>query len=176
MHHFKLTRTRKPSRSAQRSADHSFAGLLLSFILLGSPLLAQESASPFSVRDLENNSFALEELRGKTVVLNFWFVQCRPCVQEMPELNELVQEYQDKKVVFLAFALNGNAELEQFLKKKDFNYQIIPDARVVAEQYSVEGFPTHIIIDKAGKVVYRTMGLGLGCSICRATHVTFLGT
>ena len=78
----------------------------------------------------------------------------------MPELNELAQEYQDKNVVFLAFALNGKAELEQFLKKKDFNYQIIPDARMVAEKYSVEGFPTHIIIDRTGQIVYRQMGFG----------------
>ena len=137
-----------------------FALLIFLTVLASQPLVAQTSATSFSGRDLEGNRYALEDLRGKVVVLNFWFVQCRPCVQEMPELNELVQEYQDDEVVFLAFALNEKAELEQFLKKKDFNYQIIPDARVVAEQYSVEGYPTHIIVDQSGQIVYRQMGFG----------------
>ncbi len=134
--------------------------LIFLTILISQPLVAQELAPSFGVRDLAGNRYALEELTGKIVVLNFWFVQCKPCVQEMPELNELVQEYQDEDVVFLAFALNGKAELERFLKKKGFNYQIIPDARIVSEQYSVEGFPTHIIIDRTGQIVYRQMGFG----------------
>ena len=133
--------------------------LILLTVLASRPLVAQDLAPPFSARDLEGNRYALEELTGKIVVLNFWFVQCKPCVQEMPELNELVQEYQDKDVVFLAFALNGKAELKQFLKKRAFDYQIVPDAQAVAGQYSVEGYPTHIVIDVKGNVAYRTMGL-----------------
>ncbi len=134
--------------------------LLLGLLLATSPLIAQESAASFSVRDLEGERFKLEELRGKTVVLNFWFVQCKPCVQEMPELNELVQEHQDEDVVFLALALNGKPEIKQFLKKKDFNYHIVPDARAVAEDYGVEGYPTHVVIDPAGNIVYSAMGFG----------------
>lgn len=135
--------------------------LLFGLLLAISPLFAQEEpATPFSVRDLEGNRFKLEELKGKTVVLNFWFVQCKPCVQEMPELNKLVQKHQDENVVFLAFALNGKPELQRFLQKKDFNYHIVPDARKVAEDYAVEGYPTHVVIDPAGNIVYEAMGFG----------------
>ncbi|MGB3848784.1 MAG: TlpA disulfide reductase family protein [Tunicatimonas sp.] len=134
--------------------------LLLSLLLSLPPLLAQESATTFSVRDLEGNRFKLEDLKGKVVALNFWFVQCKPCVMEMPELNELVREHQDEEVVFLAFALNGKPELKQFLEKKEFAYRIVPDARTVAEDYAVEAYPTHILIDATGEVTYRSRGFG----------------
>lgn len=133
--------------------------LLLLLPLLTTSLLAQEVASPFTATDLEGNRYTQEELEGKIVVLNFWFVQCKPCVMEMPELNELVEKYRDEDVVFLAFALNGEQELQAFLRKKAFDYRIIPDSRDVAEQYFVEGFPTHLVINQAGEVAYRTMGL-----------------
>lgn len=161
MSHSNPACTQTQSNLLQRATNYSFAGFLLALVLLCSPLLAQETAPSFSVRDLEGNRFALEGLRGKILVLNFWFVQCRPCVQEMPELNRLVQEHQGEEVVFLAFALNAKPEIETFLKKKTFDYHIIPAAQSVAEDYAVEGYPTHIIIDQTGKVAYRTVGLGL---------------
>ena len=119
---------------------------------------AQDTPPPFSVSDLEGNSYSLDALQGQVVVLNFWFIQCKPCVQEMPELNELVKKYEDK-VVFLAFALNEASALKAFLKKRDFDYHIIPESQAVAEAYGVEGYPTHVVIDLKGKVTYRTMGL-----------------
>ena len=131
--------------------------LLLTFLNL--PSLAQEVASPFTATDLEGNHYTQEELKGKIVVLNFWFVQCKPCVMEMLELNELVEKYRDEDVVFLAFALNGEQELRAFLRKKAFDYRIVPDSRDVAEQYFIAGFPTHLVINQAGEVAYRTMGL-----------------
>ena len=119
----------------------------------------QPAAPPFEVSDIEGNRYSSEALAGKVVVLNFWFVQCRPCVMEMPELNELVKKYQEKDVVFLAFATNGEEELERFLQKKDFDYQLIPSSLATAEAYAVEGYPTHVVINQQGQVTYRTMGL-----------------
>ena len=121
---------------------------------------AQDTAPPpFQVSDLEGNRHNLAELQGKVVVLNFWFIQCRPCIQEMPELNELVEKYADQEVVFLAFATNSAPDLKAFLKKRDFDYHIIPDSRKIAEEYGVQGYPTHVVINPQGAVTYRTMGL-----------------
>ena len=38
---------------------------------------------PFSVTDINGNKFTLAELTGKVVVLNFWFINCGPCRQEI---------------------------------------------------------------------------------------------
>lgn len=117
-------------------------------------------AKPFNVTDINGNKYSLETLKGKVIVLNFWFVECRPCVMEMPDLNEIVENYKDKDVIFLGFAINDKSAIESFLEKKEFKYNIVPDSRDVINSYGINSFPTHIIIDKNSKITFSVSGLG----------------
>jgi peroxiredoxin len=119
-----------------------------------------KEAIPFSVTDISGNSYSLESLKGKVVVINFWFVECKPCVMEMPELNELVAKFKDTDVVFLGFATNDKSKIESFLKSKTFNYNIIAGSSEIANMYNVYSFPTHLIIDKNSIISYSATGLG----------------
>lgn len=119
-----------------------------------------KEASSFSVTDISGQSYSTEKLKGKVLVLNFWFVECKPCIMEMPELNKLVERYQGQEVVFLSFARNNQDQIMKFLKKTPFNYKIVPSASPVAEQFGVMGYPTHILIDKEGKIRFKALGLG----------------
>lgn len=121
--------------------------------------LKGQQAPAFSLKDIKGNSYNLSQLKGKVVVLNFWFINCKPCQQEIPDLNEMVNEYKGKEVIFLGIALDEKKDLEIFLKKSPFNYQIIPDGESVAESYHVVSYPAHFVIDKKGKVVYTSTGL-----------------
>ena len=122
--------------------------------------LIGKAAFTFSVKDMAGNSYSLEKLKGKVIVINFWFVECKPCVMEMPELNELVEKYKGKDVVFLGFANNDKSKIENFLKTKTYKYNIIPDSRNVASIYGVNSFPTHLVIDKNSVISYYVSGLG----------------
>ena len=124
-----------------------------------SPLLDQK-APLFEVEDLKGKTVHLEALKGKVVVLNFWFVECKPCVSEIPELNELVNDFQKDGVVFLALGLNKADQMKKFLKKTPFNYQLVPDAMEVATQFGVSGFPTSVVIDQNGVIRYVSLGVG----------------
>ena len=118
-----------------------------------------DAAPPFTVQDMDGKEYSLESLRGKVVVLNFWFVECRPCIMEMPRLNELVEKYQDRDdVIFLAIATNPKEKVEKLLKKHAFNYQIIPDREDLIEEYGVETFPRHIVIDQDSRIAFSTLG------------------
>jgi len=117
-------------------------------------------AAPFSTIDLDAKEVSLKKYSGKVIVMNFWFVECKPCVQEIPELNEIVSEFKDEEVIFLGFATNKKSRINRFLKKNNFDYQIIPESADVAKDYKVMGYPTHIIINKETKIVYSTSGLG----------------
>src|SRR4051812_43635177 len=59
-------------------------------------------APAFSLTSLEGERFDLAALRGKVVVLNFWFTGCAPCVAEFGKLNGLVNKFKNKEVVFIA--------------------------------------------------------------------------
>jgi peroxiredoxin len=79
---------------------------------------------------------------------------------EIPELNGLVEKYKDNKdIIFLGLATNKKPQLETFLKKQAFNYNIVPETRKVAAAYGISGYPTHIVIGKKGKITFGTTGL-----------------
>jgi len=114
---------------------------------------AKKTAPAFSVTALSGKQYDAAAIRGKVVVLNFWFIGCAPCKAEMPGLNQLVAEFKGQDVIFLAFALDSAEELRDFLKKTVFNYEVIPDAgALMEEQFKIAAYPTHVIIDRAGAV------------------------
>ena len=117
-----------------------------------------ESALDFIAFDLNGNSIKLSDLKGKVVVLNFWFTKCGPCVQEMPQLNELVSTFKDKDVVFLAITFNQKDIVNQFLENTPFNYTILANANDVINAYGVNSYPTSIIINKEGKIMHKELG------------------
>jgi len=113
----------------------------------------------FSVRDLTNKLITSESLKGKIVVLNFYFTSCTPCIREMPELNELVKKFKDKNVEFIAFALNDETQLKKFLQKKPFHYTQVANAKVITEKsFDVKSWPTHFIFDTTGITHYQSQG------------------
>lgn len=124
---------------------------------------SKPAAPAFSLTSLDGRKFELAALRGKVVVLNFWFTGCQPCIEEMPKLNELVDRFKDQDVVFLAPSLDNEATLSAFLKGRAFKYQIIPNAgNMIIITYS-DGtenvtFPTHLVIDREGKIDMRFSG------------------
>ncbi len=144
--------------------------LLFIFIVLSAGVPAQvttpkeKTPGPlFEVISLKGETFKLEELKGKYVVLNFWFIHCPPCIKELPQLNKLVAAYGKRNFVFIAFANDNKYELESFLEKKPFTYNIIPKGLGIALKYNNPAgksvsFPSHVIIDPEGEIVFRAEG------------------
>jgi len=122
--------------------------------------LIGQKVKDFELKDIKGNALKFSDLEGKVVVINFWFIECKPCVMEIPELNMLVNEFQNQDVVFLAIALNGKNEVKGFLKQNKFMYQVFPDGPALAEVFGIKGYPTNVIIDQKGIVQYVSTGIG----------------
>ncbi len=118
----------------------------------------KQMAPDFEVLTLEGKTLELSGLRGKVVVLNFWFIGCAPCRVEMPGLNTLTEDFKDKDVVFIAFALDAAEALKGFLEEKRFDYQIVAEASKIANLYGVKAYPTHIIINQNGQIEFMLTG------------------
>lgn len=109
--------------------------------------------------DINGNRFKSKDLKGKILVINYWFINCKPCRMEMPELNEIVKEYKDSaNVKFIAIGLDGETEMQEFLKLVPFHYQIVANGRTATEKNGVTSYPTHVIVDGEGKVYFHTVG------------------
>jgi peroxiredoxin len=114
----------------------------------------------FKARTIKGDSVSLKKLKGKVIVMNFWFEGCPPCIAEMPSLNKLVDEFSGSEVVFIAWSRDNSDSVKKFLKQKPFKYQQIADASYFAKKHGVDlgGWPVNIIIDKKGIVRYIRSG------------------
>lgn len=122
------------------------------------PKIAYGKPAPdFELTSMDGKTFKLSELRGKVVVLNFWFAGCPPCRSEIPKLNALVEKYKDKDVVFIAPTTDDEYTAKKFLEKFPFRYNIVLDAgRFIRDEYTNDGdeipFPQNLVIDKDGNL------------------------
>lgn len=108
----------------------------------------------FHFVDLNGNIYDSITTKGKIVVLNCWFIHCKPCNEEMPRLNELVKQFEDRKdMVFVGLAFDEAEALKKFLKKTVFEYAIVPGKEnYLMNDLRISGYPTHLIINKQGVV------------------------
>lgn len=104
------------------------------------------------LKDINGKTYNLDDLDGKIITLNFWFVKCKPCVAEIPELNKIKEKYRDKDVVFFAITFDSESILKEFSKKKKFDFTLIPSDFKTIQQFKIREYPTTIIIDKERKI------------------------
>lgn len=101
-------------------------------------------------------------LEDEILVINLWATWCGPCIQEIPELNELVDKYQDQNVRFLAFSDESKADFEKFRTRRpsfEFNFEKSFDNSEALEalmkldkEYQGRAIPLHILVTKDGNV------------------------
>jgi peroxiredoxin len=120
-----------------------------------------DPAPVFEIRDINNKSIDLQQLLGKVIVLNFWFIGCGPCRKEMPKLKILTETYgNSNEIVFLSIAQDSDEALRKFIKTNDFGFIVAQTNREVNEKYAIHSFPTNIVINKKGTIIYEKSGYG----------------
>jgi len=122
------------------------------------PSLQGKTAIDFTLRTIDGEQIQLSAYRGKKFVhLIFWATWCPSCIREVPRLNKLHQEAQDKPYEILAIDVGYNDSLQkvrQFQQKYQLSYKIIFDESAeLAIKYGVIGVPTHVVINKEGVIV-----------------------
>ncbi len=155
------SKTAKDSALAVYKQIHGTDSGFVAFLKQKSDSIAGTKKKPaptFIAKSLDGKTYDLAALKGKVVVVNFWFIDCPPCRVEIPGLNKLVKEFAQKDVVFLALANDDEKALKEFLKKTPFEYTIGTKTYDIAKLYGVEGFPTHVVIDRNGMNIGQLVG------------------
>ncbi|MBW2382851.1 MAG: redoxin domain-containing protein [Deltaproteobacteria bacterium] len=141
--------------------------------LLGCPLTALESettevaeatrpAPDFTLNQLGGGQVSLSELRGKTVVLDFWATWCPPCEFQVPELNRFYDAHRsDSDVVVYGVSVDfdGADVVEAWTTEKAVRYPILLDGESLARELGALGFPTLYVIGPDGHVRESHIGL-----------------
>lgn len=93
------------------------------------------------------------------MVLNFFATYCLPCLEEIPELQDLAKLWQDKIVVVLIDLKEESAKVKAFIEKNQIGLPVLLDRHgVVVEKYNVESLPALYLIDKGGIIRYLQKG------------------
>ncbi|OOV26926.1 hypothetical protein BXU11_11220 [Flavobacterium sp. LM5] len=108
----------------------------------------------FNFKDLKGVKYNNENTKNKIIVLKCWNLHCQKCIEEIPELNSLVEKYKARTdIVFISLADDSSQKLSSFLTKKKFNYAVVSNqALFIKNTLGISTFPTHIIINKQGKI------------------------
>lgn len=123
--------------------------------LVGKPAPRRGAPAPeFTLTGLAGEQYSLSELQGKTVIINFWATWCAPCREEMPDLQEIHEEYADEGLVILAVNANEPPETVQaFVDEFDLTFPILLDnQRAVAALYEVQAYPSTFFVDRDGRI------------------------
>ena len=124
---------------------------------LGASLLAPD----FTLPEQSGGEWKLSDQRGKVVVMNFWTVTCRPCIQEMPTIEllaDIIEDWGDVEVVAVSTDRDW-VEVEAIIPPGSKITSLLDAKReVVTDAFGTKLFPETWIIDKDGVVRLRFDG------------------
>lgn len=94
-----------------------------------------------------------DKLQGKVVVLEFWATWCAPCIQAIPHLNELAEQFKDRPVIFISLTSENEDVVRLFLRDHPMKTWVgLDDYEVLNKAFHVQGIPHAVIVDVKGRI------------------------
>jgi peroxiredoxin len=120
-------------------------------------------ASPdITLSSIDGRAIALQELRGRPVLVTFWATSCPGCLREIPHLAELYRELSPRglEVIGIAMYYDPPNRVLKLQQQQDIPYTITLDVQAEASRAfgNVRVTPTSFLIDPDGRIVYRNSG------------------
>jgi len=116
---------------------------------------------PYKATMLDGKPFDLASEHGRVVFLNVWATWCGPCRAEIPELKKMHEKYGAKgfEVVGVSVDEGESQQVRDFVKENAINYPVALDAQArIANLVQTTVLPTSLVIDRNGKIVWRSIG------------------
>ncbi|MCG0275138.1 MAG: redoxin domain-containing protein [Thermosediminibacteraceae bacterium] len=147
------------------------AGVIL--ILMGIMLFFVENTNPkpetkpyegypapdFELKDLSGKRVRLSDFRGKTVVLNFWSLNCSYCLAEMPDFEEFYRSKPDSVEVLMVNLDRNAVKVETYIKNKGYTFPVLMDeSSETIRSYLIRGVPITLVVGEDGIIRARVEG------------------
>ncbi len=129
--------------------------------------MIEVDAAGFDLVNLNGQQVSLESLQGKVVVVDFWATWCGPCKASFPGMQRMVNKYKDVDDVAFVFidTWERGEEKEknaaEFIESKEYTFNVLMDNdNAVVTAFGVSGIPTKFVVDKKGKIRFKSVGFG----------------
>jgi len=128
------------------------------------PLIAAGTFMPFDWSLPEYGTkttpdFESKSIKGKLILLDFWIKNCGPCMESFPVLKQLQAKYGSNKFELISInAYDKKQEVDFFYKREKPNYKMLYNGSAFAKSLGIYAYPTVILIDAMGKVLYSSNG------------------
>lgn len=151
----------------RRESAPAVRRLLATAVLLAAGLARAAGGDPLFAATLsatDDKPLALETLRGKPLIVNFWARWCAPCRVEIPELTKAQQKYRNRGLLVVGIGLEEKADsVRDFMKAYEMDYTVL-----LAKSGGIElmqalgnaraGLPFTVAIDRRGEIVASKLG------------------
>lgn len=139
-------------------------------------IMINKSMPDWTMKDGNGKTVKFSELRGKTIIMDFWATWCVPCKASFPGMKLALEKYKnDPNVVFFFVdteerSPNYKQEIMQYIKENNYPFTILFDNKLpnqkandevfnrICKAFTISGIPQKLIIDKNGKLRFITVG------------------
>ncbi len=115
----------------------------------------------FKVLSIEKKKFSPENLHGKIVLIDFWSLKCRGCVQELPFLKEIYSSFETDDFILLMVSLEEGNEVSEFIQEHNIpGHHILigeDNSADLLQQFNIQYIPTTYILDQNGRIAYKKL-------------------
>jgi peroxiredoxin len=127
-----------------------------------------KKAPDLSMTDTKGKIFRVSDYRGKVLVLDFWYVWCKPCIAKFPAIKKMIESYSDKPLAAVGVNIDKPERVEQAMQVIADNgltwRQVVEGKAEFLPVYQVYGrlpeypmsFPIYVAIDEEGIARYAT--------------------
>jgi len=121
-------------------------------------------APDFTLKAIDDSTFTLSELEGKVVLINFWATWCGPCRMEIPEFNELYENYHERGFELLGISISDTKkQLKNYTNSYKVEYPLLygstKDLNKITKDYGgVYAVPSSFLIGRNGNIIWSYPG------------------
>ena len=120
-----------------------------------------EKAPEWELSNSQGIKINLNDLKGKIIIMDFWYKACGPCNKQMVKLQELHDKYPEDKVKFIGINTIDDPiedKIDLFLENRNISMETVFDGKTIENDYQVTASPALFVINQNGIIVHNIDG------------------